>query len=105
MIMVVSLMETQISRLALFKLPLIIEFFNGRNGTARFAAGYRLQTRKKYCFIILQQNENFEHSSPNGWLYQRRPYWIPVFGNTTQEYFTVLPNGNWQHLYHVNKVI
>lgn len=50
------------------------------------------------------QSDNFFHSVIDGWLYQRRPYWIPVFGNTNEEYYTVRPNGNWQHLYLVSKV-
>nr|XP_002130673.1 dipeptidyl peptidase 4 [Ciona intestinalis] len=40
----------------------------------------------------------FEHKTTTGWLYQRRPYWIPVFGQSAEEYFVVLPNNKWQHL-------
>ena len=40
----------------------------------------------------------FEHSVTGGWLYQRRPYWIPVFGRNNDEFFMVLPNNGWQQL-------
>uniref|UniRef100_H2YEQ6 Uncharacterized protein n=1 Tax=Ciona savignyi TaxID=51511 RepID=H2YEQ6_CIOSA len=46
----------------------------------------------------------YEHKTTTGWLYQRRPYWIPVFAQNQREYFVVLPNNDWQHLARVNLV-
>ena len=53
---------------------------------------------------IIYTLQKFEHKTPTGWLYQRRPYWIPVFGQTNEEFFMVLPNNGWQHLARVENV-
>ncbi|CAK8675274.1 unnamed protein product [Clavelina lepadiformis] len=53
---------------------------------------------KRICFELPQ----YEHKTPNGWLYQRRPYWIPVFAKNENVFFKVLPNNGWQHLARVD---